>query len=287
MAFLKTNVPIVYFSDATFAAMWGYYDDFADLLSISRFEGNHVERRAIRKATRIIYASDWAKMSAIRDYGADPAKIDVIPFGANLEDPPNGSVVLARTREQRLRLLFVGVDWYRKGGPIAIHTLYALKRMGIPANLTVVGCKPPGVVEASDLQIVPFLNQNDPVQSKRLVDLYLNSDVLLLPTRAECSGIAFCEAAAYGLPAFATDTGGVPSVIENGVTGFLLPLQATAEDYAKAIAELWQEPSRLEAVAQASRKAFERKLNWDSWGKSAAKVLRAAVKESALRMMTP
>ena len=277
IAFLRTTTPIVYASDATFAAMWGYYDDFADLLSLSRLEGNLVERRAIGKAARVLYASDWAKDSAIRDYGADPRKLHVIPFGANLENPPDESTLLTRTREQRLRLLFVGVEWQRKGGPIAVQTFNALRRMGIPVTLAVVGCKPPGLPETPDLTIVPFLNKNDPGQNQQLVDLYLNSDILLLPTRAECSGIAFCEAAAYGLPVFATQTGGVPSVVVNGVTGSLLPLHATGDDYARAIAELWRDATRLRAMTQASRQAFEQRLNWNSWGKAAGEVIRSAV----------
>ena len=277
IALLKTTIPIIYASDATFAAMWGYYDDFSDMLSISRLEGNFVERRAIRKAARIIYSSEWARSSAIRDYGADPKNLYVIPFGANLDVVPTASSILTRTREPQLRLLFVGVDWDRKGGPIAVRTFDALRSAGIPTVLTIIGCKPAGLVATSDLRIIPFLDKNDPAQSQLLIDLYSKSDILLLPTRAECSAIAFCEAAAYGLPVFSTQTGGVPSVVRDGVTGILLPLRATEQDYARDIAALWRDPQRLNAMTLASRKAFEQTLNWNSWGEATGEVIRSAV----------
>ncbi|WP_137463714.1 glycosyltransferase, partial [Escherichia coli] len=45
---------------------------------------------------------------------------------------------------------------------------------------------------------------------------------LLLPTIADCYGMVFCEAAAFGLPVVATDTGGVSSIVINERTGILI-----------------------------------------------------------------
>ncbi len=279
IAFLRTDIPIVYFSDATFAALWGYYDDFADLLGVSRFEGNLVERRAIQKSARIIYTSEWAKASAIQDYAADASKIEVVPFGANLESPPDRGSLSTRSRADHLRLLFIGVDWQRKGGPIAVEAFQVLQAQGIRVSLTIVGCRPPGVTETADLKIIPFLDNNDPLQARRIADLYLSADMLIVPTRADCAGIVFCEAAAYGLPAITTHTGGVPSVVENEVTGVMLAPEARGKDYAEAIASLWHDERRLAAMASASRNAFETRLNWDAWGISAARVIRSAWSE--------
>lgn len=277
VAFLRTPVPIVYVSDATFAAISGYYEDFSNLLALSRFEGNLVERRAIRKAARVIYSSEWAKQSAMRDYGAENGKLHVIAFGANLDDPPSAASILARARTPGLRLLFVGVDWERKGGPIALEALLELGRLGVPATLTVVGCQPKGLAASDKLRVVPFLNKNDPAQRATLEDLYLNSDIFLLPTRAECSAIAFCEAAAYGMPIVSTDTGGVASVVQNNITGLLFAPEARGAEYAKGIADLWHDARRFEVMATAARKDFDDRLNWNAWGRATEKVLRDAV----------
>lgn len=277
IAMLKTDTPIVYMSDATVAAMRGYYHSDSNFLTISQIEANHIERLAIRKASQLIYPSGWAADSAIRDYGASKEKVHVFPMGANIDVAPSLEDIATRHRGECIRLLFVGVDWQRKGGQIAFDTLTALERMGIPAKLTIVGCVPPSEFSHPALTVIPFLNKNDPAERAQLSKLYLDSDIFILPTRAECMGIVFCEAAAFGLPAFATATGGVPSVIENGQAGQLFPLEAGGNDYANAIAALWHNPSRLDELSIASRARFDSDLNWDAWGKHAAKVINAAV----------
>lgn len=276
IALLKTSIPIVYMSDATFAATNEYYAASSNLLAISRIEANFIEQLAIRKASRLIYPSQWAAGSAIRDYGARIERIHVFPMGANLDEPPTREQIAMRQRSERVRLLFVGVDWERKGGPVAFGTLRVLEQLGVPASLTIVGCIPPAEFSHPALTVIPFLNKNDAAERKQLSDLYLNSDIFILPTRAECMPIVFCEAAAFGLPSFACATGGVPFLIENERTGRLFPLDATSADYAHAIAELWRDPSRLDKMVIASRERFENQLNWDEWGKQAARVIHAA-----------
>ena len=276
IAMLKTHIPIVYLSDSTFAAICGYYPDYSNFLAISQTEANFIERLAIRKASKLIYSSRWAAHSAIRDYGANDERVYVFPFGANIDTPPSRENIATRRSGACVRLLFIGVDWQRKGGAIAFDTLKALERMGMPARLTVVGCTPPAEFSHVAMTVIPFLNKNDSADRTQLSKLYLDSDIFILPTRAECTPIVFCEAAAFGLPVFATATGGVASVIENALTGRLFPLEAEGNDYANAIAELWHNPSRLDEMRAASRVHFESHLNWDAWGKQAAKVINAA-----------
>lgn len=277
IALLNTSIPIVYMSDATFAAINGFYADFSNLLFFSRLEANYIESRAIRKATRLIYPSQWAADSAISDYGANPDQIDVFPMGANIENLPSTEQIALKQRGQTIRLLFVGVDWRRKGGPIAFETLQALERSGISATLTIVGCVPPAGLSHPAMTVIPFLNKNIPAERQRLTDLYLKSDIFILPTRAECMGIVFCEAAAFGLPSFACEVGGVPSVVKNEQTGYLFPLGATGQDYAKAIAALWNDSARFDKMVMDSRNFFETQLSWETWGKRAAKIVREAV----------
>jgi glycosyltransferase involved in cell wall biosynthesis len=276
IALLKTSIPIVYMSDTTFAAINGYYADFSNLLAISRIEANFIERLAIRKAAHLIYPSQWAANSAIRDYGASQDRVHVFPMGANIDDPPSAKHIAIRQRSERIRLLFVGVDWERKGGPVAFETLRILEQLGIPATLTIIGCVPPTEFSHPAMTVIPFLNKNIPSERKQLADYYLNSDIFILPTRAECMGVVFCEAAAFGLPSFASETGGIPSVIENERTGRLFPLDANGQDYAKAIVELWRDPARLDKMVSASRDHYESQLNWDAWGKRTANVIRVA-----------
>lgn len=265
IAFLNTKIPIIYLSDTTFTLMVDYYPEFSNLLNVSIREGNIIEELAIKKASLVLYPSEWAAQSALKDYHADEARIHVIPFGANLEDIPPKEIILEKKKSGRCKLLFLGVNWQRKGGSIAFETLLELVELGIQSELVVCGCTPPKAFSHKRMNVIPFLDKNDEEQRKELTNLFLTSDFLLLPTRSECSGIAFCEANAFGLPVITTNTGGVAGTVKDGENGFMLPMNARGSDYAKIIHGIYQDDKLYSEMVKSSRKTFDERLNWDIW----------------------
>ncbi|MGH8003433.1 MAG: glycosyltransferase family 4 protein, partial [Limisphaerales bacterium] len=121
--------------------------------------------------------------------------------------------------------------------------------------------------------VIPFLDKNKPVQREELAKLFFESDFFLLPTRYECYGVVFCEAAAFGLPVITTDTGGVSGVVRNGENGYLLPYAAGGADYARLIAEIYRDDKRYFELVQKSRQAFEERLNWDTWAQTVKRLI--------------
>lgn len=266
IAFLETDIPIVLIGDSTYQLLFDYNPAFSHVMKRSVFEMNTIQQLALDKASAVIYSSAWAARSAIEDYGADPAKVHVIPFGANLDTSPPREVALARTLSERCRLLFLAVEWARKGGDIAFETLLQLEELGIEAELVVCGCTPPKTVAHERLRVIPFLDKNDERQHQQLDQLLLSADFLLVPTRTEAYGLVFCEANAFGLPVIATRTGGVPEIVREGENGFLLPYEARGAAYAEVIARMYRNPTSYAELVRASRSAFEDRLNWDAWG---------------------
>ncbi len=139
--------------------------------------------------------------------------------------------------------------WERKGGQIVLETLNILKKKSIPVHLTIIGSRPPGYIEGkndvADITVIPFINKHVEAEAEQLYNIFLNSDFLLLPTRAECAGDVFCEASAFGVPSITTNTGGVSTYVEDGVNGFALPLTAAAFDYAEKIQQLFKDLAAL------------------------------------------
>jgi glycosyltransferase involved in cell wall biosynthesis len=267
VAHLETDVPIVYYSDATFRIMCDYYPGFAGLSRSARRAGDALEQRAIARATVACFASNWAAESAIRHYGASPDKVSVVPMSANLVDPPRCESLRFERERDRLRLLFVGVDWERKGGPIAHEAMLALRRTGIDATLAIVGCEPPARFRTAGVSVRGFLSKSDPVQSAALTALFRDADFLIVPTRAEAYGCVFVEAAAFALPSVATNTGGVASAMARGTTGILLSPEAHGDEYAAAIADVWTDATRYHALRVAARRAFDEELSWEAWSR--------------------
>lgn len=98
-------------------------------------------------------------------------------------------------------------------------------------------------------------------------------DVLMLPTRAECAGIVFNEASAFGVPVLATDTGGIADYVKNNINGYRLPLSASGEDYALKLEE-WIKEGKLSEFSKNARNLYETDNSWKSWGRKLNKLLQ-------------
>lgn len=267
IAYCNTRVPIIYMADATFKQLQGYYDSFGNLAPYNIQQGIDLDRSAINNATHCMLASDWAKQSAMNDYHIPENKITVQPLGANLDLIPAVSE-LKKEKNKTCQLLFMGVEWERKGGQIALDTFYALQKKGIQVQLKIVGCQPPLFISDKNVTVIPFINKSVKEEADRLYNILLQTDFLLLPTRAECAGIVFCEASAFGIPSITTDTGGVSTYVQNGINGFTLPISSGAEAYADKILDLYSKEDAYRQLCISSRNKYDATLNWDAWGAS-------------------
>lgn len=261
--FVEINLPLIYVSDVTCKLLKENYQMFADPEEYAAQTQN--EYAVITKATKLVYSSEWAANSAIVDYQAEAAKIEVVPFGANLDNTPSAQEVFSQKQVGNCRLLFVGREWDRKGGDIAFQTLTALNKKGVDAELIVVGCVPPAELKSDKLKVIPYLNKNVPAHKKQFHELLLTSNFFIFPTRADCSPIALCEANAFGLPAITTEVGGIPTIIHNGKNGYRLPLTAGGEEYANLIAEIYADRERYNQLVSSSKAESEQRLNWNTW----------------------
>lgn len=274
LAFLDVGVPVVYTGDTTFRLMRDYYPEFSGLSEGYVVQAEEIERRALERADLVLPASQWAADSVRRHYGTAPEKVHVLPYGANLEEvPPAERVGVAAKPAEACVLLFLGVDWERKGGPIAHGAVAALRERGVDARMVVCGTVPPPEYAAGWMRVVPRLSKEDPRERAELSRLLLEASFLLLPTRRECYGIVFCEAAGHGTPSIATDTGGVSGAVLEGRSGFLLPPEASAAEYAELIHRLHRDREGYARLVSSTRRAYDEALNWDAWGSRAGRLV--------------
>lgn len=265
-AMLNTSLPIVSWGDATFHALMELYPGYATLSAGSIRQGHELERRAMRQSTLLVFSSQWAADDAIRFYGADPSKAVIIPFGPNCTSPFDSmSVAKAAVTAKPatpFRMLFVGVDWERKGGPLALATLAELRQRGVNAELWIVGCRPFKDEPPPGVRCFGPLTKSKPEDMIQWNDCFRQCHVYFMPTRAECFGVVFAEAAAYALPSIATRVGGVPNAVADGVSGFLLEPDADAADYANQLEHLARNPIDLHQLSLNAWQHHSTKLNW-------------------------
>lgn len=269
---LKTDKPIIYLSDATFAVMVDYY--FKGLVSWNVKQANKIEQTALLKATHAIYASQWAIQSAIQDYNADKSRIHVIEFGANIDE--QNIIPHQFIYNGQLDLLFLGVDWIRKGGDIAVEATRYLNDKGIHTTLHIAGIRnlDNNIANLPYVKNYGFLNKNNPNDYNKLVSIIQQSHCLLLPTKAECAGIVFCESSANGLPIFTYNTGGVSNYVENGKNGYMLPIGSSGQEFGEKIYECLQS-GELEKMSKTAVDTYKEKLNWTVWGQKIEHIIES------------
>ena len=268
-AYLKTDLPIVYLNDANVAQLLNYYHYYSGFGILSKIETKYLEKKTLKNSSYTVFSSDWARNFAIDFYGIDKEKVKTIKFGANITVPekidPNKST-------EEFTFLFLAVDWIRKRGALAYESLKIVREKGYPVKMLIVGCNPE--IKADWVTVIPFLNKNNPDEFREIQNHLLSSHFLFVPTKADCTPIAFCEAAGYGLPVISTDTGGVSAHVIEGYNGCLLSEDANAEDYADKIEKLIKSPQTIKEYSQNARKLYENELNWENWGYQFSKILK-------------
>lgn len=285
IAFLETNLPVVFYTDACFANVIEYYSDFSNVHDISIRSGHIIEEESFRRSSAVAYSSHWAANKAISYYGVPEEKVHVIPFGGNIENTHTEADIQLWNEKKdfsKIRLLFIGVDWYRKGGAKAYEVTKLLNRRGLPAELIVVGCHVPSEYLADGLvRSIAFLNKQVPEDREILYNLYRTSHFFLMPTYAEAFGLVFAEASAFGLPCIAHDTGGVAAAVHPGKNGQLFSPDAPPEQMADFIINLWSNQDDYHRFSISAFRHYRERLSWDVNGKLLYNLLLKVTGKSA------
>lgn len=264
---LECSQPIIPWTDAPFHQMYEYYGGrFRNMTEAGVERAKRMEQSALDHATYAVYSSEWAARSARQL--TDPKKVRVLTFGPNISIEHTAEDVRVwvedrrRQRPRACKLLFIGIDWSRKGGPIAIETAKILNESGLPTTLTIVGTDPQEVVP-DYVEKLGFISKSTPEGRAHLASLLREADFFILPTQAETAGIVFCESSAFGLPSLSYSTGGVPDYVRTGVNGVCLPVGTAAAVFAAEIRAILQDPGGYVALCLSAFHEYESRLNYD------------------------
>ena len=261
----EARCPVIYVTDATADLLQGYYPSRTDLTEDYARAVEEGERRAIDRADRVCVPTGWVAESVVSRYHASPQKVAVVPWGANLDSFPNAPPREPIDAQKPVDLLFVGLDWRRKGGDVAVRAADALREDGVSVVLNVVGGDLPPELRRPYVVTHGRLSRADSGQSAKLDRLMMTADFLIHPARAECYGHVLCEALAFGLPVLTTDTGGIPECVDDGATGVLLSPGSSGSEYAAVIRRLRGDGASYVRMSEQARHDFRTRLNWDRW----------------------
>ena len=271
---LDCPAPIVFWSDATFAGMVGFYPGFNHLNSASLQRGNQLEQSALERTALAFYSSEWAARTCLENYQVDAAKVKVIPCGANLENELSPLAIkgIIQTRLlQTCRLVFIGTEWERKGGDLALALAAALNKSGLKVELKIFGCKPPASFILPDyVRVVGYVDTSTSAGQETYKEQLAQAHFLILPTHADCSPRVLYEAGAMGVPSLTTNVGGIASIIQPGVNGDTFsPGKGFVESASRFVLETMQTADGYQKLAY---RTIEFHLDNQLWKKSTDKI---------------
>jgi len=211
-------------------------------------------RWALRRASLVLAASADLRRIAI-ELGSAEARSTVLPMGVDdalfpASSPPTPAERADARRGLGLKpnrplILFVGDVTPEKGVPELIEALAALSGKGLEVQAALLGDGP----------LLPALREGSSgrwtlpgrVPQPALREWYRAADLLVLPSHAEGSPVTVMEAHACGLPVVGSRVGGIPDLVDDGRTGWLVPPR-DGEALAAVLDGLLRNPEALETA---------------------------------------
>jgi len=197
-----------------------------------------VEGRLLRGAAAVVAQSEWARTALVEVVGIDPGRVHCIRIGA-LPPWPRSS-----RPPRRPRVVFVGASMRRKGG----WELLRLLDDKIGDTVEVVLVTRQRVPRRPGLEVRNDVRPGDG-QIRQILE---GADIFALPTDMDMSPNAVLEAMAAGLPVVTYRCGGIPEMVDHGVSGYVVDLH-DERAFRDAVIQLADAPERRHAFGEAGR----------------------------------
>jgi len=251
-------------------------------LSLPEIEAiNLAHAKRYQAAAAIFTISDRLRTSIIDLYSLDPNRVHATYAGPNFDLRAIDQTLDKPRQNHAPTVLFIAKEVERKGGTI-VASAFARLRQALPeARLVFAGTQavPAPFRSLDNVEHLGLLDKNNPEQFQRLLIAYRNADVLVLPSRRDPFPTVIREAMFFGLPCIATDIWAMSEMIDDGKTGFLIPVN-DADALADRLAVLLGNQALRVQMGRAARARAEAKFSWDAVGKLMSSVLQRCVSDT-------
>jgi L-malate glycosyltransferase len=221
-----------------------------------------ITKFSIEKSDEVTAVSAFLRDETYRAFGCVSCDLRVIPNFVNLSEYQPGSGASRESLAPAGHKIISHVSNFREVKRVRdVVRVFARIRRAMPATLLMIGDGPDrgdAEREAEELGVtddVMFLGRLD-----RVASILQASDLFVLPSQSESFGLAALEAMACGAPVVASRAGGLPEVIEDGVSGILEPV-GSVEAMGRRASDLLRDPAAHRRMADA---ALERARNFSA-----------------------
>ena len=246
------GIPNFVYTDHTHLANMYY----ADYTRVRLFSAAWIacEKTIYDHANLVFTRSSNISRSLIEQYGMPEEKVICIYAGANTPLP---DIDLDRKDYDAQNILFVGLDWERKGGPDLVRAFKQVFPRHPQASLIIVGNQ----IEDDHPGIQSFAR----VPLEDLHGFYRQATIFAMPSYNEPFGIVFVEAMACALPILATRIGAIPDMVRTGQNGYLVE-PGDIDGLTEALEMLLQSEERRRRFGRHSWDLSQQRYNWPAVG---------------------
>lgn len=218
------------------------------------------EKRVYDGMDGIFTMSEYLRKSFIEDFDISHDRVFCIGAGVNLSEIETNF----DKKFNNKNILFVGVDFKRKGGDVLVKAFDIVKQEFPDAHLHIVGPKtiPKSCTGINGLTFHGFLSKNNHSQLQKLKQLYIDASVFVLPSFYEPFGIAPIEAMMFKTPCILTNDWAFPEMIDNGNNGLLVKCGDYNELAAK-ISLMLKDPARMATMGEIARNFALNNYTWE------------------------
>ncbi|MFN8413453.1 MAG: glycosyltransferase family 4 protein [Anaerolineales bacterium] len=245
----KEGVPNFVYTDHTHLANLAYPSFKKSKLRPQKWI--ELERIIYKNASTIFTRSSNITKSLIEQYNTDNEKILKVGAGSNFNKL---NLNYVKDDYEDKNILFVGIDWLRKGGPDLVKAFEIVLKKHPDAKLTIVGATPD--VNLPNCTIIPRI----PVEE--VSKYYEKASIFCLPTKQEPFGIVFIEALHYKLPIVATNIGAIPDFVKNNKNGYLVSPESP-EELAEKLILLLDDPNLCKSMGENGFELARSFYNWE------------------------
>ena len=249
-----------------------------------------MQKKVARRIPRILTVSSSSKRDIVEQYGIGSDQLEVVPIGADhthFRPRPEVARVPGRI------MTTASADVPFKGLLPLVEALAKLRTEQPQVHLVVVGrlrAESPVAAAIERLGLTGSVTFESAVSDDRMVELYAEACVAVVPSLYEGFSLPAVEAMACGVPLVTTTGGALPEVVgEDGVTGMLVP-PGDPSALAIAIGTILAEPELAARLSEAARKRVLERFTWQACAAATAESYRWAIEHhhaSAPRSLIP
>jgi glycosyltransferase involved in cell wall biosynthesis len=251
------GVPTYCYFDATAAQVWAARAwEFGGFSAAKAARIIGYQQRVFDRCACVFPRTRWAAHSCLHDYGLLPERIEVVGAGPNYYAEP-----LPHGPYDQQRILFIGSEFDRKGGPLVLEAFRRVRAVLPGATLRIVGCSP--AIDEAGVEVVGRIEKDTPGGLERLLHIYREASVFCMMSHFEPFGIVVIEAQNCGVPCVLPNRFAFPEMVRDGETGCLVQ-EYDAHQLTETLTALLRDPARLEAMGAAGHAFVRGEYTWDA-----------------------